>query len=138
MIGHDIAAALPELRAHAESRMVDTVRVTTPGSDTWDDATGTYTPGAATVHYTGKARIRQGNPAPGATDAGETAWAVDRAVLSLPVALAVLPDGADVEVTAVGSLSASVVGQRYTVLGSHSQTDSTARRYVVQVVTRDA
>lgn len=145
MIADDIADALPELQAQAESRMVDTVRITTsaPGEET---SPGEFDPPEVTVHYEGKARLRLGNPAPGATDAGETAWAVDRAVLSVPVSDAAtvegsvlaIADGMDVEMIAVGPRSMSTVGQHLTILGGHAQTDSTARRFPCQVVTHDA
>ena len=48
-----------------------------------------------------------------------------------------IDDGMDVEVIAVGPGSTSRVGRRYTVLAPHEQTDSTARRFPCQVVSRD-
>ena len=40
-LGRDIASALPALRAQAESRMTDTIRVTRPGESVFDEETGT-------------------------------------------------------------------------------------------------
>ena len=141
MLGDDIAAALPELRAQAESLMVDTIRVTTSGEpteDDWDEASGTYLPVAPVVAYEGKARIRNGNPAPQDADSGETVWAKDLAVISVPVSVDSIDDGMAVEVVAIGDGSSSKVGRRYTVQAPHEQTHSTARRFACQVVTHDA
>lgn len=137
MLADEIAAALPEFQAQAEALMVDTIRVTTPGSNVWDPATGTYTPGPAVTRYEGRARIRNGNPAPQEADAGETMWAKDLAVISVPVSVDLIDDGMDVEVVAVGAGSASMVGRHYTVQAPHEQTYSTARRFACQVVTHD-
>lgn len=135
-----IAAALPQLRAEAEARMTSTCTATTPGEPVWDDVAGEYTPGPVTTLYTGPCRLRMGNPAPQNADAGETTWAVDRGVLSLPISDATsadVVDGALVTITANPN-DPAVVGLELTVLAGHFQTDSTARRLPVQVVTRDA
>lgn len=138
MLGHDIAAALPELRAHAESLMVDSCIVTRGGEPTWDDATGTYTPGAATTVYEGKCRLRNAAPAPQTADAGETVWAVDLVVVSLPVAGSEgVLDGDTVTVTA-SAHDPAAAGTVLTVQAAHVQTFSTARRLSCQVVSRDA
>lgn len=146
MIGEVIAAVLPLMQAQAESRMVDTVRVVGRTEPEWDEGSGTYKPGATVTVYEGKARVRNANPAPQDADAGETMWAKDLAVISVPLhdadtvagSVDAIEDGMDVEVIAVGAGSASKVGRHYTVQAPHEQTDSTARRFSCQVVTRDA
>ena len=83
---HDaIAAELPYLRAQAESLMVDTCEITAAGEPVWDEGDGIFTPGAATTVYEGKCRLRKPSAAPRDTESGETTWAVDDYVLSLPV-----------------------------------------------------
>ena len=137
MLGDAIAAALPELRAHAESMMVDTCRVTADGTAVWDDETGTYTPGEGSTVYEGKCRLRKPSAAPRDADAGETAWTVDDYVLSLPVIGSEgVADGQEVEILS-SAFDPAAVGLRLTVLGGHWQTQSTARRVPCRVVTRD-
>jgi len=55
MLGDAIGAMLPELRAQAESMMVDTVQVIRPTGSTTDSETGVVTTDG-TVVYRGKAR----------------------------------------------------------------------------------
>ena len=137
MLGDDIAAALPELRAHAESMMVDACLITSAGEPVWDDATGTYVPGPGTTVYEGKCRVRNANPAPQNADAGEAAWAVDQVVLSLPLdGTAAVTDGCTATITACLN-DPGMVGLVLTVQAGHFQTDSTARRVPCQVVSRD-
>ncbi len=138
MLGYDVASSLPGLRAEAESLMVDTCRITTPGTATWDDSTGVYTDGAPTTIYEGKCRLRRPAAAPQTTDAGEAAWAVDLYVLSLPVdGSEDVADGHDVEILTATN-DPDLVGLTLTVTGGHWQTHATARRLPCKVVTRDA
>lgn len=134
-----IAWALPELRAEAEARMTSTCVITVAGESTWDDETGEYDEPEPDTLYEGRCRLRWGNPAPQDGNAGETAWAVDRTgTLSLPIdGTAHIPDGALVTITGNPN-DPDMVGLELTVLAPHFQTDSTARRLPVQVVTRDA
>lgn len=137
-LGDDIAAVLPELRAQAESMMVDTCRITHPGASVWDDETGTYTPGEPVTVYEGKCRLRRPAPAPQSTDAGETEWAVDVLVLSLPIAGSEdVADGNTVTMLTSAN-DPAMVGLELSVQGGHWQTNSTARRLPVKVVTHDA
>lgn len=138
-LGHELAEVLPELRAEAESRMTSTCTITGPGGEpVWDDDAGEYVTAPGGTLYDGKCRLRMGNPAPQNADAGETAWAVDRGVLSLPIdGTANVGDGATVTITG-NPHDPGMVGLVLTVLAPHFQTDSTARRLPVQVVTRDA
>lgn len=57
-LGEAIASALPRLQAEAESMMTDSCVITRPGTKTFDDTTGNYTPGTDATVYTGKCRIR--------------------------------------------------------------------------------
>lgn len=130
-------------RAAARARMTTSCLVTVPGEQTeadWNPTTGTYDDPDPVTVYTGPCRLRMGNPAPQNADAGESAWAVDRGVLSLPISeptSADVTDGMTVTITANPN-DPEMVGLELTVLASHFQTDSTARRLPVQVVTRDA
>ena len=138
MLADDVAATLPEVRAHAESLMIDTCLITRAGEPVWDEGSGTYTPGAPVTVYDGKCRVRNANPAPQNADSGETMWAVDLFVLSLPVVASVgVRDGDTVTITASMN-DPGMVGMEATVQGQHWQTNSTARRFTCQVVSRDA
>lgn len=140
MIGADVAAALSDIRAEADSRMTSTCEVVAPGEQVWNPTTGVYIDQGPVVHYVGPCRLRMGNPAPQNADAGEAAWAADRGVLSLPISdpsSANVLDGMTVTITA-NPHDPAMVGLELTVLAPHYQTDSTARRLPVQLVTRDA
>ena len=138
MLGDDIAAALPGLRAQAESMMRDSCVITGPaGAPVWDEAAGTYTTGEPVVVYTGPCRVRQASAAPQTTDAGETGWAVDAFVLLLPVSTSTaVGDGHTVAFTAASDPALLAVTAQ--VQGGHAQTFTTARRLLCKVVTRDA
>ena len=136
MIGHDIAATLPELRSHAESMMTDACVITGPnGSPTWDDATGTYTIPAGSTVYAGPCRLRMPGRVTRA-DSGDAAFAVDEGTLSLPV------DGSEdvgagmVALVALGNDPIASVS--VSIQATHVQTNSTARRLPVKLVSRDA
>ena len=142
-LGEAIARKLPRLRAEAESMMVDTCRVTHTATGTW--VGGVFTPGATSTIYQGRCRLRRPAAAPQVTEAGETTWAVDTLVLSLPMAAgpddtgdpAAVADGHDVEMLTSPNDPAKV-GLALNVTSGHWQTDSTARRLPVKVVTRNA
>ena len=137
-LGQAIAAALPTLRAEAESMMVDTCRITAGGSTTWDEATGVYTTtGGATV-YEGACRLRMPRTTGSPADVGETTWAVDDAVVSLPIVGSEDVERGHVVEMLTSPNDADVVGLLLTVQSGHWQTNSTARRVPCKVVTRDA
>lgn len=141
MIADDIAAALPELRAHAESLMVDTCTVTRVSDDppVWDGVAGTYTPAPPVVVYQGRCQLPKVNPSAQDADAGETNWAKGIVLIKLPMTAAVgevgdplaVSDGHDVAVTSRGDLTLSV---RFTM----PQTFEKSRKVSCQAVSRDA
>ena len=138
MLGDDVTAALPELRAHAESLMVDACTITRGGEPVWDDASGTYTPGTGTTVYDGPCRVRMPSPDGSETASGEATWSLRGAFVSVPI-----DTSAGVRVGDVVTVTSSVhdpalVGQPFTVTGLHSQTFSTARRLKCEAVDRDA
>jgi hypothetical protein len=117
--------------------MSSTCTVTTDDEQTWDEVDGVYVEGDPIEVYDGPCRLRW-SPAPQDADAGEAMWAADRSgTLSLPIASTPLPDGATVVITGNPN-DPDMIGLELTILTTHFQTDSTARRYPVQTVTRDA
>src|SRR5688500_15713819 len=115
-LGTDIAAALPELRAQAESLMQDACEVTVPGAGRgpWNEETGTYDPPPPVVLYAGKCRVRQPNTGGNQSEAGEATFNVSDRIVSLPLsgdgytpeclALGGIPVKATVRITAVSSV----------------------------------
>ena len=136
-LGNDLAAALPGMRAQAESMMTDSCVITDgTGEPVWNNDTGTYdVPAGATV-YSGKCRLRMPRMTGSRVDVGEASWAVDDGVLSLPV------DGSEAvaagHVAVVTLRNDSAASVTVTVQATHVQTASTARRLPVKVVARDA
>ena len=136
-LGDDIAAALPDLRAHAESLMWDSCVITGDGgAPVWNDETGTYDSPAGSTIYSGKCRLRMPRAAGNRVDSGEASWAVDDGVLSLPVDGSQAVTAGPVAVVTLGL--DPLVSVTVTVQATHAQTASTARRLPVKVVSRDA
>ena len=139
MLGDDLAAALPELRAHAESMMLDACTITGPGSaPVWDEATGEWsTPGSATV-YQGKCRVQRADGPPAGSQAGSADWSLNHVRVDLPVATSTaVREGHVVTITAA-AFDPQLVGVVATVVGEHHKTLATARRLQCEEVSRDA
>ena len=105
MLGEAISAALPELRAQAESMMHDTVLVERQTGTTPDPGTLEETPAYDTVHE-GLGRVqRSGQLAPHEQVAGEVEFGVNALMVQLPLSASGIRKGDRVTVTAVGPLS---------------------------------
>jgi len=127
-LGADIAAALPGLRAQAESLMVDSCVITSGGEPVWDEAAGEWSTPDGSVVYSGKCRVQLPNVAESNPVAGETEWTVTAAVVSLPVAGSEgVRIGHTVTVTS-GVFDSRLSGTVYRVTGEHKKTHATARR----------
>ena len=129
---------LVRAREIQESVQLDACRIDRPTGTRFDRETGEDVETWTEV-YAGPCRIRQANPAPQSTDAGEAQWAVDRVVVSLPwsdPASGAVVDGCTGTVTA--AQDAAMEGLVVVAQAGHWQTDSTARRIPCQVVSRDA
>lgn len=130
-LGSDIDAALPLLRAQAESRMSETVTV---GSfrDGTDEATGDPVREPVTERYAGKARIRYGSLAAQSTSTGADQIGqpvvVQAPYLSVPWGSPRLFEGDEVVVSASGS-DPLLVGRVYTIAGNAVIGAVTAHRY---------
>lgn len=132
MLGDDIARALPELRAHAESMMRDTCTVErhTGNGRVWDELTGTYSDPEPVTIYSGRCRVRARDAQDQSLTVGEAAWSVTDVVVSLPLSAPAPPVDAVVTITTIGPLSdPSLLGSRFSVAGSLSKSSRpTARR----------
>ena len=112
MIGDDIAEALPELRAHAESLMTATATVTRDGEPAWDPETETMIGGAVTV-YDGPARLIRA-AAGGAVDAAGDDVQATPYVVAVPHDVQGIADG---DRLAIGDLDLRV---ETTLTGTHA------------------
>lgn len=88
MLGHDIAAALPELRAHAESNLTDLCRIERKtGAVTIDTANGMETAEWETVIAGVPCRVGSPKMQPQRAEAGDQRLTVLRHVVAVPVAI---------------------------------------------------
>src|SRR5690348_3451506 len=99
MLGNDLAWALPQMQAQAESLMVDTCRIVAPGAaSSWDEVNGVWTTTEGALLYEGKCRVRQ--PAAGRqAEAGESAFNISDRIVSIPFGGVPIPVGAQVLMT---------------------------------------
>ena len=131
MIGDDLAAALPGLRAQAESRMTETVEV---GAFKDDVNLETYEPTVILVesHYVGKAQIKYPSLAVSDRVAASQQAALVSTVLKVPVGSgAGIRPGDRVRVTASTS-DGSLVGRWYRIAAWPQPGQVTAHRYPLE------
>ena len=126
-LGSDLAAALPLLRAEAESRMTETVIAGTFKDGTDENGDATRVPDA--VRYEGRGRIRYGSLA-ASNDLNQVAQPVvmQSPFLSVPWGSPRLFEGDDVVVPASGS-DPLLVGRTYRVAGNAVIGQVTTHRY---------
>lgn len=129
MLGWDIAAVLPELRAQAESRMTETVLVG-KFRDGSDPATGAATRVLVTERYSGKARVRYPSYAVAEMSPASQPVAQQDVIVSLPVGSGPVFEGDEVLVTA-STVDPNVVGRRFRVKGQPAAGQTTAYRVPV-------
>lgn len=133
MLGDDLAAVLPELRAQAASLRSDECTITRPSADgVFDPATGTTTYPQTTI-YDGECRLRAPSLADRETFSGEHEFTLQDAVLSLPIEAVGLKTNDTVTVTA-SELDPDLVDRVYTLIAVHRGSQITARRCVVREV----
>lgn len=131
MIGDDIAAALPELRAEAESLMQDACVIERESGSVMDPVTFEERPSWSLV-YAGPCRVKVTSSAP-VEGAGRT-YVITDALLQLPVGDVRFLDNDRVTVTAA-AYDADLVGVVLTVTSREVRTHATMRRLHVSEVT---
>lgn len=125
-LGYDIAAALPGLRAEAESRMSETVLVGRFRDGT-DPATGDPTRVIEAERYTGIGRIRWGSREVSNSSATGSPVGTQEPYLSVPFGTARFFNEDEVECTA--SDDPLLVGRRFQVQGAPVAGQVSAYRY---------
>ena len=131
MIGDDIAAALPELRAQAESLMRDGCVVERRTGRVMDDTTLEYVDSWSRV-YEGPCRVKVAGSAP--AEASGRAYVITDAVLQLPIGPERFLDDDRVTIT-TASYDPDLAGVVLTVTSREVKTHATMRRLHVSEVT---
>lgn len=136
MIGDDIAAALPELRAQAESMMVDTCVIERPtGSEPSPTPPFEMVDTYATV-YEGKCRVQRPGSSVGNNESvtGGVEFGINAATFQLPLSAAGVRRGDRVRVTGIGSSDPDLLGLTATVKANLTKTHPTKRTLVCEEV----
>lgn len=130
MIGDQLATALPELQAEAESLMVTDCRVRRPSGVTADPGTGadivTFKPGAV---FTGGCKIQTLQAQVQVVESGRATAAAQSYEVHLPVTSGPYRTGDVVEVL---DAPGGAVVRRFRVEGLNTKTWQTAQRLPVQ------
>ena len=132
VIYDDVARVLPEMRAHAESLMRDTVRVMREGEPVTDDDGFVTT--SSTLVYEGAAKWQRPSGWQ-RSQVGESDTAAGGIELHLPFDASAGVRVGDV-VECAASLDPALVGRRFGVADEFTKTLATARRFRVEVVGR--
>ncbi|GLU88950.1 DUF6093 family protein [Agromyces sp. NBRC 114283] len=134
MLGDDVRAALPGLQAHAESLMMDTVRVRRrgePDPPDPDPVTGEYS-FSYTLIYEGKCRLILRSGVVRVVDAASQLVTVQEPRLDVPVAgTSAIEPGDEFEM--LSSVDPGLVGVSGVVAGRFDQSLASARRLPVKV-----
>lgn len=135
MLGHDIAAALPGLRAQAESRMRDSVVVRRPSGDGEPDPlTGVDVPAyALAAVYAGPCRVKAVSLQPRDVESATSTVTTQALELHVPDDAPALQPG-DVAFMAADTYTTRIRGRVYRVTGEHAGSDTTAQRVPVIVL----
>jgi len=136
VIGDDLAAALPELRAQAESMMRDACTVKRPNGTTLDPDTLEEVPAYLDV-YAGPCRVqRSGALSPREQSPGGYEFGVDSVLVQLPMmASAGIARGDVFTVTAVGDISdPDLLDVVATVQANLTKTHATKRTLICEQV----
>ena len=129
MLGWDVAAALPDLREQAESRMTETVQIGV-FRDGFDPATGAATRVLIESRYEGPARVRYPSYAVAELSPKSLPITSQDIVVSLPYGAGPVFSGDEVLVTG-STAGGSLEGRAYLVTGQPVTGQTTAYRLTV-------
>lgn len=130
MLGDDVAGVLPELRAHALSRMTSTAHVERILSVTPDPLTGQDVVTAETVHAALPCRLKAATSALRPANVGDLTIPEHSDQLHVPWDTPGLAVGMRATITA--SSNPLLVGRVYRLSRSHVGDDTTAQRWGVE------
>lgn len=128
----DVLAALPRMRARAESLMIDTAEIKRQTGITTDPATGVVTPAYSPI-YSGPARFKA--PSTGARDAtaGAHTFTVTAPEVHIPVGSCQVQPG-DIVTCLASQLDPGMVGRVHRVVAPANGSMTTAYRLPLEVV----
>ena len=137
MLGDEVAAALPEMRRHAESLMVDSCII-----DRFEGSEPSPTPPFEMVDtfgaplYVGACRVQRPGSSVGNAESvvGEREFGVQTVHIQLPLSVAGVKRGDRVRVTGVGSGDPDLSGLVVTVKANLTKTHPTKRTLVCEEV----
>jgi hypothetical protein len=135
-LANDISFIIPQLRAQAEGRMVDTCEVGT-FAETVDPTTFETIKTLVESQYAGKCRITSKSNAVSERQAGSQSFADQALVLSVPVADGgLIRTDATVKITAVDAVTGNpaMVNRSYRVAGLANGSQSTAARFLLEAL----
>ena len=130
MLGDDVAGALPELRAHALSRMTSTAHVERILSVTADPLTGADVETVETVHAALPCRVKAASGAVQPADV--SGLAIPERSDELHVEYDTAGLGVGMRATIIASRNPALVGRVYRLSRSHTGDDLTAQRWGVE------
>ena len=131
-LGESVASVLPDLRAHAESLMTDTIRLESVTGETEDPTTLETVYTYETV-YEGPGRWQRPDTQASETVAGEVEYGVNRVTVQLPISVTVAARGQ--RATCVESpTDPANEGATATCLTVASKTHATMRRLLCKEV----
>ena len=132
-LGDDLAAALPELRAAAESRMLDACTVRRAVGVTVDDV-GVTTPDYSEPLYEGPCRVQTFEPQEYTPDVAVATVTTQRYAVHVPVG-AYEPSIGDVVEISTATLDPHLAGREYRVVALLHKSQATAYRLgVLEIV----
>lgn len=139
ILGDEITAVLPELRAQANSLMEDTCTITVPGvgEGVYDEATNTTTPPAPVQIYAGPARIQIAQLSSDKPLVAVDQLTVVQHIISIPVGAAVVPKAARITIKASAHDPANV-GRVFTVRAVLHKSQATALKMQAEEIQREA
>lgn len=127
MIGDEVAAALPQLQAQAESLMTDHLLVQVLGKAQFDPASGGSSRPVLSIPYDGPGRVRVERQE-AVQDVADDSVTVQRFLVSVPVDVTTVRKGH--QVTVAASRDAGMVGQVLYIKAVQGGSQVVQRRFV--------
>lgn len=131
-LADDVVGILPELRAQAESLMLDECTITRPGEPVTDPDTGVVSNGSTPV-YSGKCKVQSKDSATSSPEAGGHSFTVVSRQVHIPAESADVRD--DDVITITAARTPQLIGKVYRVDGFTPDSYDTAFRLPVVEVT---
>jgi len=128
----DVLSAIPDMRAAAESLMLDACTITRPGEPVTDPDTGEVT-NTATEVYSGKCKVQSKDSSTSSPEAGGHSFTVVSRQVHIPAGSADVLD--DDVVTITAATLSQLVGKVYRADGFTPDSYDTAFRLPVKEVT---